>query len=168
VSKSGETTSATIGTQGVRKHNPMDNLDFIAVLFKTYIENHLKFIDSLKEIPKIYATNYFLKGEAGNYLNNKLDKKVWVLWAGGRVNDEYKSIKNPVSRIPKYEDLKTLFIRELGKDYTEAEYIQQFSLRVAKYLEKIERMSKIFENIEMPTAFNEELKEQTERLKMQE
>ena len=31
-----ETTSATIGTQGVRKHNPMDNLDFIAVLFPDF------------------------------------------------------------------------------------------------------------------------------------
>jgi phosphoenolpyruvate carboxykinase (GTP) len=36
---------------------------------------------------------------------------------------------------------------------------------VVKYLEKMERMSKIFENIQMPAAFTEELKAQTERLK---
>jgi len=160
-----ETTSATIGAQGVRKHNPMANLDFISVPFKTYIENHLKFADSLKEVPKIYATNYFLKDDAGNYLNSKLDKKVWVLWAEGRVHNEFEAIKTPVGLIPKYEDLKTLFIRELGKDYTEAEYLQQFSLRVTKYLEKMERMSKIFENFEMPAAFTKELKAQIERLK---
>jgi len=58
-----------------------------------------------------------------------------------------------------------LFIRELDKDYTEAEYIQQFSLRVLKYLEKMERMSKIFENIQMPETFTEELKAQIERLR---
>jgi len=58
-----------------------------------------------------------------------------------------------------------LFIRELDKDYTGAEYIQQFSLRVLKYLEKMERMSKIFENFQMPAAFTEELKAQTERLR---
>lgn len=74
-----ESTSATIGAQGVRKHNPMANLDFISVPIKTYIKNHLKFVDGLEEIPKIYATNYFLKDEASNYLNSKLDKKVWVL-----------------------------------------------------------------------------------------
>jgi phosphoenolpyruvate carboxykinase (GTP) len=36
---------------------------------------------------------------------------------------------------------------------------------VVKYLEKMERMSKIFENIQMPAAFTEELKAQTERLR---
>jgi phosphoenolpyruvate carboxykinase (GTP) len=160
-----ETTSATIGAQGVRKHNPMANLDFVSVPFKTYVENHLKFADGLKEAPRIYATNYFLKDEAGTYLNSKLDKKVWILWAEGRVYAEYEAIETPVGLIPKYEDLKTLFIRELDKDYTKAEYVQQFSLKVTKYLEKMERMSKIFENVEMPASFTEELKAQTERLK---
>ena len=160
-----ETTSATIGAQGVRNHNPMANLDFISVPFKTYIENHLKFAQGLNDVPKIYATNYFLKDEPGNYLNSKLDKKVWLLWAEGRVHSEFETVETPVGLIPKYEDLKTLFIRELDKDYTEAEYIQQFSLRVLKYLEKMERMSKIFENIQMPAAFTEELKAQTERLR---
>jgi len=160
-----ETTFATIGAQGVRKHNPMANLDFISVPFKTYMENHLKFAQGLKEVPKIYATNYFLKDESGNYLNSKLDKKVWVLWAEGRVHGEFEAIETPVGRIPKYEDLKTLFIRKLNKDYTKAEYLQQFSLRVTKYLEKMERMSKIFEKVEMPAAFREELKAQTERLR---
>jgi len=160
-----ETTAATLGARGVRKYNPMANLDFISVPLGTYIENHLKFTKDLKLIPKIYATNYFLKDETGKYLNGKMDKRVWLLWAEGRVYGEYEAIETPVGLIPKYEDLKKLFIRELDKDYTEAEYIQQFSLRVTKYLEKMERMSKIFENIEMPAAFTEELKAQTERLK---
>ncbi len=160
-----ETTAATLGLRGVRKHNPMANLDFISVPLGTYIENHLKFTKDLKVIPKIYATNYFLKDEAGKYVNGKMDKRVWLLWAEGRVYGEYKAIETPVGLIPKYEDLKTLFIRELDKDYIKAEYIQQFSLRVGKYQEKMERMSRIFENIEMPAAFTEELKEQIERLK---
>ncbi len=40
-----------------------------------------------------------------------------------------------------------------------------FSLRVKKYLEKMERMSRIFENINMPVTFTQELKAQIERLK---
>lgn len=160
-----ETTAATLGARGVRKYNPMANLDFISVPLGTYIENHLKFTKDLKVIPKIYATNYFLKDEASNYLNSKLDKKVWLLWAEGRVHNEFEAIETPVGLIPKYEDLKTLFTRELDKDYTEAEYFQQFSLRVVKYLEKMERMSKIFENIKMPPAFTKELRAQTERLR---
>lgn len=160
-----ETTAATLGTRGVRKYNPMANLDFISVPLGTYIENHLKFTKDLKVIPKIYATNYFLKDETGKYLNGKMDKRVWLLWAEGRVYGEYEAIETPVGLIPKYEDLKKLFIRELNKDYTRVEYVQQFSLRVVKYLEKMERMSKIFENIQMPAAFTEELKAQTKRLR---
>ena len=159
-----ETTAATLGAQGVRKHNPMANLDFISVPIKTYIENHLKFVNDLKKIPKIYATNYFLKDEKGNYLNSKLDKKVWILWAEGRVNNEYEAIETPVGRIPKYEDVKTLFNSKLNKDYTRKEYEQQFSLKVTKYLEKMERMIKIFEHIDMPVTFNKELKSQILRL----
>jgi len=160
-----ETTAATLGARGVRKYNPMANLDFISVPLGTYIKNHLKFSDGLREIPKIYTTNYFLKDESGNYLNSKLDKKVWLLWAEGRVHHEFEAIETPVGLIPKYEDLKKLFIRELNKDYTRVEYIQQFSLRIIKYLKKMERMSKIFENIKMSAFFNEELKAQTERLR---
>ena len=64
-----------------------------------------------------------------------------------------------------YEDLKELFKRGFEKDYSKEEYEQQFSLRVKKYLEKMERMSKIFENINMPVTFAQELKAQIERLK---
>lgn len=160
-----ETTAATLGVRGVRKYNPMANIDFISVPLGTYIENHLKFTKDLKVIPKIYATNYFLKDETAKYLNGKMDKRVWLLWAEGRVHNEFEAIETPVGLIPKYEDLKILFIRELDKDYTEADYFQQFSLRVVKYLEKMERMSKIFENIKMPSDFTKELRSQTKRLR---
>jgi phosphoenolpyruvate carboxykinase (GTP) len=160
-----ETTSAIIGAQGVREHNPMANLDFISVPFMTYIENHLRFKNGLKEVPKIYAVNYFLKDENGNYLTGKIYNKLWILWAEGRVNGDYKALETPIGRIPKYEDLKETAGRELSIDYTEEEYIKVFSLKVEKYLEKMERMSRIFENINMPVTFTQELKAQIERLK---
>ncbi len=143
----------------------MANLDFISVPLGTYIENHLKFTKDLKVIPKIYATNYFLKDETAKYLNGKMDKRVWLLWAERRIHNEFEAIETPVGLIPKYEDLKTLFTRELGKDYTETEYIQQFSLRVERYLEKMERMSKIFENIQVSSDFTKELRAQTKKLR---
>jgi len=160
-----ETTAATIGAQGVRKHNPMANLDFVSVPFMTYMENHFRFKTGLKEIPKIYAVNYFLKDENGNYLTKKIYNKLWILWAEGRVNGDYEAIETPIGRIPKYEGLKEISARELGKDYTKEEYIKVFSIRIEKYLEKMERVSKIFKNVKMPSAFTEELKAQTERLK---
>ncbi|MFA6866185.1 MAG: phosphoenolpyruvate carboxykinase (GTP) [Clostridia bacterium] len=159
-----ETTSATIGQEGVRVHNPMANLDFVSVPLPQYIQDHLKFGKSFDKAPTVYGTNYFLKNEQGQYTNSKLDKKVWVLWADGRVNNEYKAISTPVGLIPRYEDLKKLFADNLDHDYTEKEYNEQFSLRVDKYLAKMDRMAKIFSKIALPKEFTAELDAQIARL----
>ena len=44
-----ETTSATLGAQGVRKFNPMANMDFLSMPIGNYIKNHLNFAKDLKE-----------------------------------------------------------------------------------------------------------------------
>ena len=116
-------------------------------------------------MPKIYATNYFLKDEQGHFLNAKIDKVVWMVWAEGRVHGEFEAIETPVGRIPFYEDLKTLFRQELDREYAKEDYIKQFSLRIDKYLEKMSRMQKVFSNITMKdTEFTKELENQIERL----
>jgi phosphoenolpyruvate carboxykinase (GTP) len=138
-----ETTSATLGQAGIRKSNPMAVLDFMVVPFGLYLNNHINFGKRLSTVPKVYSTNYFLKHN-GMYLNEKVDKKVWVLWAEGRVHGDYYAIKTPIGYIPKYEDLKKLFKNTFDKDYSLEEYDQQFSIRLDKYLEKWERMQKIF------------------------
>ena len=47
-----ETTAATLGKQGVRRHDPMANLDFISIPFLDYVNNHLAFKEGLKEFLK--------------------------------------------------------------------------------------------------------------------
>ncbi|HHT06456.1 MAG TPA: phosphoenolpyruvate carboxykinase (GTP) [Hydrogenispora sp.] len=159
-----ETTAATIGKEGVRTHDPMANKDFISVPLATYLENHIKFASGLKEVPTIFATNYFLKNHEGKYLNGKLDKLIWILWAEGRVNGDYEALETPIGRIPKYADLKALFKEHLDYDYTEKEYNEQFSIRIAKYLEKMDRMTKAFSHIKLPEAFAAEMEAQIKRL----
>jgi phosphoenolpyruvate carboxykinase (GTP) len=159
-----ETTAATLGKQGVRRHDPMANLDFISVPFATYLENHLSFQKGLARVPKIFATNYFLKNEQGLFLNDKMDKKVWIIWAEGRVHDEWEAVETPVGKIPFYEDLKYLFKRELNKDYSQEEYVAQFSLRVDKYLAKMDRMKVVFAATNIPVLLVRELEQQIERL----
>lgn len=159
-----ETTAATIGKEGVRTHDPMANKDFISVPLATYLENHIKFAQGLKEVPTIYATNYFLKNAEGKYLNGKLDKKIWILWAEGRVNGDYDAIETPIGRIPKYEDLKALFKEHLNYNYTEEEYNEQFAIRITKYLEKMDRMTQAFSHIKLPAAFAAEMENQIKRL----
>jgi phosphoenolpyruvate carboxykinase (GTP) len=139
-----ETTAQTIGKEGVRKINPMANLDFIVVPLGKYIDSHRKFGEELKNPPQVFATNYFLRDEEGNYLNDILDKLVWVMWAEGRCHNDYQAIKTPIGYIPKYEDLKNLFKTYLDKIYTREEYDKQFAIRKEKIMEKLNRVKNFY------------------------
>lgn len=159
-----ETTAATLGKQGVRIHDPMANLDFISIPFANYIENHLYFKRDLMKIPKIFATNYFLKDEQGNFITPKTYKLLWVLWANGRAKQEYEAIETPVGLIPRYEDLSKIAKSNLKRDYNLEEYITQFSIRIHKYLEKMDRMKIVFSKTSIPSPLNKELEQQIKRL----
>jgi len=159
-----ETTTATLGQAGVRTHNPMANLDFIVIPLGLYIKNHLAFGDRLDKNPKIFNTNYFLK-DGDKYLNGMLDKKVWLLWMEGRVHNEFEAIETPIGLIPKFEDIQKLFKDALDKEYSKEEYEQQFSIRIVKLIEKIERMEKVFgDEEEVPKEFMEHLEQEKKRL----
>ena len=139
-----ETTSATLGAEGVRTQQPMANLDFMVVPLGKYLENHQKFGNRLDHCPKVFATNYFLKNKEGKYLNGILDKLCWIIWAEGRTNNDFEAIKTPIGFIPEFSDLKTLFKQYLDKDYKEEDYIEQFSIRPEKLLQKIERIEAMY------------------------
>ncbi len=159
-----ETTSATLGQAGVRVHNPMANLDFLVVPLGLYLKNHLEFGKRTKDVPKIFHTNYFLK-EDGEFLNSKLDKKIWLLWMDGRVHGEYDAIETPIGMIPKHADLKELFMKVFERDYSEAEYTKQFTIRITKMLEKIERLKVVFEKEQdIPEEFMQHMKDDEAKL----
>ena len=166
-----ETTSATLETAGVRKSSPMAIMDFMVVPFGLYLSNHIRFGNTLKNIPKVYSTNYFIKDQNGRYLNEKVDKKIWVIWAEGRVHGEYDAIETPIGHIPRYEDLRTLFKKVFDREYTEKEYVEQFSIRVQKYLEKQARMEELYgDEAEIPEAFwavHNKIKEALQKLREQ-
>lgn len=159
-----ETTAATLGKSGVRNFSPMANLDFLVVPLGRYIKNHLEFGKKLKKTPLVFSTNYFLK-ENGKFLNEKVDKKVWVMWMEGRIHNEYDAIETPIGLIPKYEDIKNLFKDIFNREYTRADYTAQFSIRVKNFLEKIERIEKIYKDEdEVPQEFFDNMKRLRERL----
>jgi phosphoenolpyruvate carboxykinase (GTP) len=165
-----ETTSATIGKEGVRKMQPMANLDFLVVPLGKYLKNHEQFGESLTSPPKVFATNYFLKNEKGKYLNEILDKLVWVMWAELRVHDDVDAIKTPIGYIPIYSDIKELFKLYLNKDYSEADYIEQFSIRIEKLIQKLNRVENMYkEESGIPQFFWDILnKQRNELLALQE
>ncbi len=138
-----ETTSATLGAEGVRVPSPMANMDFVSYPLGEYTMNNINFVKDMKEVPKVFSTNYFLRTPEGDFCTDKLAKKVWLHWAEGRVHGEYEAIPTPTGKIPLYEDLKALFKKYLDLDYTLEEYTYQFTFRCDKWVAKLER-SKAF------------------------
>jgi phosphoenolpyruvate carboxykinase (GTP) len=162
-----ETTAATLGKAGVRVHQPMANLDFIVVPLGKYLRSHFDFIKNVKieNLPSIFSTNYFLKDENGKYYDEILDKKIWLLWAEARVNGEYDALETPIGYIPKYEDLVELFDGAFGKEYNRERYEAEFSIRIQKFLDKIDRIERIFnDEKDMPEEFFDELNKQRKKL----
>jgi phosphoenolpyruvate carboxykinase (GTP) len=161
-----ESTAATLGPSGVRKFQPFSNLDFVSIPLGKYIQNHLDFEKGADEIPLIFSVNYFLKGEDGEFISDKLDKTVWLKWMELRVHEEVKAIKTPTGYIPHYEDLQKLFERYLDKEYTREEYDLQFTIRVPRLLEKIGRIEKVYRETvpDTPQVVFDILDEQRTRL----
>ena len=139
-----ETTAATLGKQGVRVYNPMSNLDFLSIPIGRYIQDNLDFGARVEKPPRIFAVNYFLRNVNDQFLNHKNDKKVWLQWMELRVNNEANAIKTPIGYIPEYTDLKRLFKDTFGKEYSEEDYNEQFTIRIPEYLAKVERLVEIY------------------------
>ena len=139
-----ETTAATLGKVGVRTFNLMSNLDFLSIPLGRYIQNNLDFARDVDNPPLIFSVNYFLRDKDGKYLNGMADKKVWILWAELRVNGDVEAIETPTGLIPKYEDLEKLFKDHLGKEYAQADYARQFTIRIPENLAKLDRVENIY------------------------
>ncbi len=161
-----ETTSATLGAEGVRTFNLMSNLDFLSIPIGEYIRINLSFGRSLEKPPLIFSVNYFLKNKKGKYITDIKDKHVWLKWIELRIHDDVDAIKTPTGYIPKYADLKRLFKEVLDRDYRKEDYIEQFTLRIREHLEKIERIVKIYRMKVLDTldVLFKALAEQKERL----
>ncbi len=161
-----ERTAAVLGKAGEREFNPYAILDFISISVGAYTELHLRFGEGLKRHPRIFGVNYFLRDARGEYLSDKVDKKVWLKWMELRVHGDVGAVEAPTGLIPAYEDLRTLFDKVLGKEYGEELYEKQFTVRIPQHMAKIERIWRIYEKIgDTPQILFEVLKEQKERLK---
>ncbi len=161
-----ETTSATLGQEGVRTFNLMSNLDFLSIPIGKYIKSNLTFVRDVDKPPRIFSVNYFLKNKKGEYITGMKDKHIWLKWMELRIHNDVDAIKTPTGYIPRYEDLKRLFKEVLGKDYSKESYVEQFTLRISKNIEKMERIAKIYQAKvpDAPHVLFEVLAEQKERL----
>ncbi len=161
-----ETTFATVGKEGVPEINLMSIQDFVAIPLGKYIQNNIEFSKKLTDVPAVFGVNYFLRNKAGNFVNDRRDKHVWVKWMELRVNKEAGAYKGPTGWLPKYEDLEQLFKTVLKKEYTREAYHEQFTIRIPENLAKIDRVEQYHKNevTDAPSVLFDVLNAQRERL----
>ncbi len=146
-----ETTSATLGQEGVRTPSPMANMDFVSYPLGTYTMNNIKFGESVKNTPKVFSNNYFMRDEKGNFMTSKLAKKVWLHWAEGRIHGEYEAYDTPTGKIPHYDDLKALFKEHLDEEFSKEKYDYLFTFRCTKWIEKLQRTKAYYKKMDPNT-----------------
>ena len=129
----------------------MANLDFVSYPLGRYTMNNIKFGESVKDTPKIFSNNYFMRGKDGKFVTSKLAKKVWLHWAEGRVHGEYEAYDTPTGKIPLYKDLAPLFKKFLDEDFSEETYTYLFTFRCTKWIEKLERTKAFFTKMDADT-----------------
>ncbi len=147
-----ETTSATLGAEGVRTPSPMANMDFVSYPLGEYTVNNINFGNSVKNTPKIFSNNYFMKGPDNKFMTSKLAKKVWLHWADGRIHNEFDAYETPTGMIPKYEDLKVMFKEYLNEDFSKEDYIYLFTFRCTKWIEKLQRTKAYYAKMDPHTS----------------
>jgi phosphoenolpyruvate carboxykinase (GTP) len=134
-----EPTAATVGASSAKVIiNPMANTEFVSIPIGKYLQKHIDFAKDLKEAPKMFYVNYFLRDDAGKFMNTKMDKKVWIRWIERRIAGKVGAYATPNGFIPTYEDLAELFKRELGITYSRDQYELQFMTRVPDLLNKLD------------------------------
>lgn len=146
-----ETTSATLGAEGVRKPSPMANLDFVSYPLGEYTINNIEFVKGMKEVPKIFSTNYFMKDKNGKFINPKTAKKVWLHWAEKRVYGELDGFETPTGIIPTYEDISVLYRKYMQEEYPKDVYEYQFSFRCSNWIAKLERTKEFYKKMDPHT-----------------
>ena len=151
-----ETTSATIGQEGLLAPQPMANLDFISYPIGQYFMNNIRFVKGLKKVPPIFTVNYFLKDDNGNFLTSKLAKKVWLHWAELRVHGEVGAHRTPLGFIPHFDDLKPMFREYLDEDFSRELYLELFKFRIDPWIAKLTRAIAFYEKTapDCPESFS--------------
>jgi phosphoenolpyruvate carboxykinase (GTP) len=146
-----ETTSATLGAEGVRNASPMANLDFVSYPLGEYTLNNIRFGEGVQDTPRIFSNNYFMRGADGRFMTSKLAKKVWLHWAEGRIHGEYGAWDTPTGKIPQYEDLAPLFTEYLDETFSREDYTYLFTFRCTKWIEKLERTKAFYARMDPDT-----------------
>jgi phosphoenolpyruvate carboxykinase (GTP) len=138
-------TATEVGATGVNRQ-PWANAPFIPGALADYMNAQFVFFNSdrftEKTKPVMSGLNYFLTheargGDGSGLLGEKKDVKVWLGWLELFANGNLGAIETPIGYLPRYEDLKSLFMT-IDKQYPKSLYDMQFALYIDKIVARID------------------------------
>ena len=105
-----ETTAAAAGQQGVVRRDPFAMLPFMGYNMSDYFQHWLKLGGQLQgqgaTLPRIYTTNWFLKGDDGKFIWPGYGENMRVLkWIIDRIEGKAKGEENVFGVSPAYAEL---------------------------------------------------------------
>ncbi len=105
-----ETTAAVVGQVGVVRRDPFAMLPFTGYNMADYFQHWLnlgkKLADAGAQLPRIYTTNWFRKGENGQFVWPGYGENMRVLkWMIDRIEGKAGGASNAFGVSPGYQDL---------------------------------------------------------------
>jgi phosphoenolpyruvate carboxykinase (GTP) len=142
-----ETTAAVVGQVGVVRRDPFAMLPFTGYNMSDYFQHWLdlgkKLAASGAQLPRIYTTNWFRKGDNGQFVWPGYGENMRVLkWMIDRIEGKAGGAANAFGVSPAYEDLNWT-----GLDFTTAQFHKVTSIDKAAWEKELELHAELFKQL---------------------
>ena len=152
-----ETTAAATGQAGVVRRDPFAMLPFTGYNMSDYFQHWLDMGEKLTAagatLPKIYTTNWFRKGEDGQFVWPGYGENMRVLkWMIDRIEGTGRGQEHITGISPSYEDLNWT-----GLDFSAEQFKTVTSMDKGAWLKELELHTELFKQLEyhLPKALSE-------------
>ncbi len=152
-----ETTAAATGQAGIVRRDPFAMLPFMGYNMSDYFQHWLnmgeKLAKSGAKLPKMYAVNWFRKGDDGKFVWPGYGENMRVLkWMIDRIEGATPGTENGFGVSPAYSE-----INWTGLDFTPAQFASVTSLDKAAWKEEFNLHSELFTQLayHLPAALVE-------------
>jgi phosphoenolpyruvate carboxykinase (GTP) len=161
---SSETTAAAEGKVGQLRHDPFAMLPFCGYNMGEYFGHWLRIgkTYSSAQLPRIYAVNWFKKGQNGEYLWPGFGENSRILkWIFERASGSQNAVETPIGYLPKEESIDVHGLR-----LSPGVMKQLLDVDHPKWLQEAEQIQKYFALFghSLPPEFNKELNDLKRRL----
>ncbi len=161
-----ETTAAATGQQGVVRRDPFAMLPFIGYNMSDYFQHWLDLGRELAaagtELPKIFTTNWFRKGEDGKFVWPGYGENMRVLkWMIERIEGKAHGHEHVFGVSPFYEDLDWT-----GLAFSQAQFRTVTSIDKAAWEKELQLHAELFQQLQyhLPAELRETKTKIEERL----